>query len=88
MHESNVTIAASIRLPVKEILRIGLPAGVQTIMITVSNIMVQFYINGFEELAIAVFATYYKAESFIYLPGSMVFGWFIRLHGAARRFVL
>jgi putative MATE family efflux protein len=52
----------------KGILRIGLPAGIQTMLITVSNIMVQYYVNGFGEVAIAAFATYYKLENFVYLP--------------------
>ena len=55
------------------ILRIGLPAGIQTLLITVSNVMVQFYINGFGEVAVAGFATYYKVENFVYLP-LMAFG--------------
>ena len=50
------------------VLRIGLPTGVQTILITFSNIMVQYYINAFGETAVAAFATYYKVENLIYLP--------------------
>lgn len=57
----------------RHILRIGLPAGIQTLLITVSNVMVQYYINGFGETAVAAFATYYKVENFIYLP-LMAFG--------------
>ena len=57
----------------KRILRIGLPAGIQTLLITVSNVMVQYYINGFGEVSVAAFATYYKVENFIYLP-IMAFG--------------
>ncbi|NCD03301.1 MAG: MATE family efflux transporter [Clostridia bacterium] len=52
---------------VKRVLRIGLPSGIQTIVITFSNVMVQYYINGFGETAVAAFATYYKVENFIYL---------------------
>ena len=55
------------------VLRIGLPTGVQTIIITFSNVMVQYYINDFGETAVAAFATYYKVENFIYLP-IMAFG--------------
>ena len=51
-----------------EVLRIGLPTGIQTIIITFSNIMVQYYINAFGETAVAAFATYYKVENLIYLP--------------------
>lgn len=56
-----------------QILRIGLPAGIQTVVITLSNIVVQYYINGFGELAVAAFSAYYKVENFIYLP-IMAFG--------------
>ena len=56
-----------------EILRIGLPSGIQTVIITFSNVMVQYHINAFGEVAVAAFATYYKAENFIYLP-IMAFG--------------
>ena len=51
-----------------QVLRIGLPTGIQTIIITFSNMMVQYYINAFGEPAVAAFATYYKVENFIYLP--------------------
>ena len=51
----------------KGILRIGLPAGVQTIIITVSNVFVQYFINDFGETAVAAFATYYKVENLIFL---------------------
>ena len=51
-----------------EVLRIGLPTGIQTIIITFSNVMVQYYINAFGETAVAAFATYYKVENIIYLP--------------------
>ena len=51
-----------------QVLRIGLPTGIQTIIITFSNMMVQYYINAFGETAVAAFATYYKVENFIYLP--------------------
>lgn len=57
----------------KDVLRIGLPSGIQTVIITFSNVMVQYYINGFGETAVAAFATYYKAENLIYLP-IMAFG--------------
>ena len=57
----------------RQILRIGLPAGLQALVITVSNVIVQYYINAFGETDIAAFATYYKVENFIYLP-IMAFG--------------
>ncbi len=55
-------------LMLKRVLRIGLPTGVQTIIITFSNVIVQYYINAYGETAVAAFATYYKVENIIYLP--------------------
>ena len=52
----------------RPVLFIGLPSGVQTIIITFSNVMVQYYINDFGKTAVAAFATYYRVENFIYLP--------------------
>ena len=52
----------------RSVLFIGLPTGIQTIIITFSNVMVQYYINDFGETAVAAFASYYKVENFIYLP--------------------
>ncbi|MBR2527803.1 MAG: MATE family efflux transporter [Blautia sp.] len=57
----------------QQILKIGLPSGIQTVIITFSNVMVQYHINAFGETAVAAFATYYKVENFIYLP-IMAFG--------------
>ena len=56
-----------------KVLRIGLPTGIQTVIVTFSNVMVQYYINDYGETAVAAFATYYKVENFIYLP-IMAFG--------------
>lgn len=57
----------------KQVLKIGLPSGIQTVIITFSNVMVQYYINDFGETAVAAFATYYKVENFIYFP-AIAFG--------------
>lgn len=57
----------------KNILHIGLPTGIQTIIITFSNVIVQYYINSFGETAVAAFATYYKVENLNYMP-IMAFG--------------
>ena len=51
-----------------KVLKIGLPTGLQTIILTFSNVMVQYYINDFGETAVAAFAAYYKVENLIYLP--------------------
>ncbi|MDY4969335.1 MAG: MATE family efflux transporter [Lachnospiraceae bacterium] len=50
------------------ILQLGLPAGIQSMTITLSNIVVQYYINGFGEDAVAAFSTYFRLENFAYLP--------------------
>lgn len=50
------------------ILQLGLPAGFQSMLITLSNIVVQYYINSFGEDAVAAFSAYFRLESFAYLP--------------------
>lgn len=52
----------------KKILKYGLPAGIQAIIVTLSNVVVQYYINGFGENAVAAYTAYFKIENFIYLP--------------------
>ena len=47
---------------------IGLPAGAQALVITLSNVAVQAHINSFGEDAIASFTAYFKVELIIYLP--------------------
>ena len=49
------------------ILAIGLPTGIQTIVITFSNIIVQYFINGYGDTAVAAFSTYYKVENLNWL---------------------
>ena len=51
----------------KRVLRTGLPTGIQTIVITISNVFVQYFINDFGDTAVAAFATYYKVENLIFL---------------------
>jgi putative MATE family efflux protein len=50
------------------ILQVGVPVGLQSLVITLSNIFVQYQINGFGVEAIAAFAAYFKVELVIYLP--------------------
>lgn len=50
------------------ILQVGIPIGLQSMAITLSNIFVQYQINGFGVEAIAAFAAYFKVELVIYLP--------------------
>ena len=51
-----------------KIIHYGLPAGIQSMIITFSNIVVQFYINGYGSDAVAAYASYFKLENFIWLP--------------------
>lgn len=55
------------------IIAVGFPLGIQSLILTLSNIFVQYYINGFGENTVAAFAVYFKAENLIYLP-IMAFG--------------
>ena len=56
-----------------KILHLGIPSGIQSVVITLSNIIIQYYINGYGENAVAAFAAYFKLENFLYLP-AMAFG--------------
>lgn len=51
-----------------KILRIGLPTGVQNIVISISNVIVQSTINGFGPVVMAGFAAYIKIDGFNLLP--------------------
>ena len=48
----------------REIVRIGLPAGLQGVVVTLSNVFVQYFING----SIAAFTAYYRIELLFYMP--------------------
>lgn len=53
----------------KEVLKIGIPAGVQSLIITLSNIFIQYKINSFNDVDnISAFSIYFKVELFNYLP--------------------
>jgi len=52
----------------REIVRIGIPAGAQSLLITLSNVMAQYHINSLGEDAIAAFTAYFKVELIIYHP--------------------
>ena len=51
-----------------QIIRIGLPSGVQNSIIAFANIIVQSYINAFGEMAMAGYGAYSKIEGFGFLP--------------------
>ena len=52
----------------KAVLRIGIPAGLQNLVITISNIFVQTAINHQGVVAITAFTAYFKVELILYLP--------------------
>ncbi len=52
----------------KHALSIGLPAGFQALAITLSNVIVQYFINSLGTATVAAFALYFKVELVIYLP--------------------
>ena len=52
----------------KEIIRIGLPAGLQGVAVSLSNVFVQYFINGFGVTAIAAFTAYFRIELLFYMP--------------------
>lgn len=63
--------AASIRLSARcaaAIVRIGLPSGIQSMAVTLSNTIVQSVINGFSAADIAAFTAYFKIEMLVYQP--------------------
>lgn len=52
----------------REILRYGLPSGVQNSVIALANVVVQSQINSFGKLAMAAYGTHAKIEGFAFLP--------------------
>lgn len=52
----------------KEIVRLGLPSGMQNAIISLSNIVVQANINSFGPAAMAGCASYTKVDGFVLLP--------------------
>lgn len=52
----------------REILRYGLPSGVQNSVIALANVLVQTNINSFGKQATAAFGSYAKLEGFAFLP--------------------
>ena len=51
-----------------KIVRIGIPAGTQNLVITVSNIFAQYHINSLGVNSIGAFTTYFKVELLLYYP--------------------
>ncbi len=52
----------------KEIIRYGLPSGVQNSVIAFANVIVQTQINSFGKFATAAYGTHAKVEGFAFLP--------------------
>ncbi len=50
------------------ILKVGIPSGLQTLVIALSNVIAQYCINSLGTNAIAAFTSYFKVELPIYLP--------------------
>lgn len=51
-----------------EIVRFGLPSGMQNSIIALANVVVQSNINAFGDAAVGACGTYAKLESFVFLP--------------------
>ena len=51
-----------------QILKIGVPAGLQNIVITFSNIVAQYRINGMGIVSISAFTTYFRVELILWYP--------------------
>ena len=52
----------------KRIIQIGLPSGIQNMVISLSNVLVQTGVNGFGTSAVAGFSAYLKVDGFNILP--------------------
>ncbi len=53
---------------VSKIIRVGLPTGIQNIVIAISNVIIQSGINGFGTVVMAGFTSYVKIDGFNFLP--------------------
>ena len=54
------------------IIRVGLPTGIQNMVISFSNVLVQSSVNGYGAVAMAGFAAYMKIDGFNILPVSSI----------------
>lgn len=52
----------------KQVVQFGLPSGIQNSIISIANVVVQFNINSFGEMAMAGCGAYSKIEGFGFLP--------------------
>ncbi|WP_317367220.1 MATE family efflux transporter [uncultured Tyzzerella sp.] len=56
------------KIILKQIIKIGLPSGVQNSIIAFANVIVQSNVNSFGEMAMAGYGAYTKIEGFGFLP--------------------
>lgn len=56
------------RVILKEIIRLGLPSGMQNSVIALANVVVQSNINSFGAVAMAGCGAYAKVEGFVFIP--------------------
>lgn len=56
------------RRPLRPVLRIGVPAGLQQGIVAFSNVFVQAYINAFQSACMAGWASYNRLDSFAWVP--------------------
>lgn len=56
------------RCVLKKLLMVGVPSGVQSMVISFSNLFIQSIINSFSVDVMAAFAVYFKVEMFLYYP--------------------
>ena len=71
------------------VIRIGLPTGIQNMVISLSNILLQSSVNGFGAAAMAGFGAYLKIDGFTVLPAlsfSMAITTFVGQNFGAGRF--
>ena len=54
------------------IIKVGLPTGIQNMVISLSNVLVQVSVNGYGAAAMAGFAAYMKVDGFNILPVSSI----------------
>ncbi len=67
-HKLYVKRLAIDRESAARILRVGVPAGLQSLVIEISNVLIQYQINGFDVDVIAAFAVYFQVELPVYYP--------------------
>lgn len=53
---------------ISQIAIVGIPAGIQTLVISLSNVVAQSYINSLDIDSIAAFTAYFKVELLLYYP--------------------